>query len=230
MNLSRSRSGCGIGMHRRVRALGQGNVVDVGDEDAGPRSHKAIRHHQADPACPRGYGDSQALEPNRQLTLRKLASFIRCSPLRFYATMTLLRQCPRATLPAVQCLPRLVLRASSHMPVSVVTGATGGIGRWIALGLARAGHTVVLVGRDRTRGEGYTRLDQSTFSGRSARPHGGRPLFGSRNASGRHDDRRPLPADRRAREQCRHLQHAPGPSPTRASSASLPRTTSRPLF
>ena len=39
------------------------------------------------------------------------------------------------------------------MPVSVVTGATGGIGRWIALGLARAGHTVVLIGRDRERGE-----------------------------------------------------------------------------
>ena len=39
------------------------------------------------------------------------------------------------------------------MPVSVVTGATGGIGRWIALGLTQAGHTVVLVGRDRARGE-----------------------------------------------------------------------------
>jgi NAD(P)-dependent dehydrogenase (short-subunit alcohol dehydrogenase family) len=38
------------------------------------------------------------------------------------------------------------------MPVSVVTGATGGIGRQIALGLARAGHTVVAVGRDRQRG------------------------------------------------------------------------------
>ncbi len=39
------------------------------------------------------------------------------------------------------------------MAVSVVTGASGGIGRWIALGLARAGHHVVLVGRDRARGE-----------------------------------------------------------------------------
>lgn len=36
--------------------------------------------------------------------------------------------------------------------VSVVTGATGGIGRWIALGLARAGHHVVLVCRDAARG------------------------------------------------------------------------------
>ena len=34
-----------------------------------------------------------------------------------------------------------------------MTGATGGIGRWIALGLARAGFHVVLVGRDRARGE-----------------------------------------------------------------------------
>ncbi len=39
------------------------------------------------------------------------------------------------------------------MAVSVVTGATGGIGRWIALGLARAGHEVVLIARDRDRGE-----------------------------------------------------------------------------
>ena len=36
---------------------------------------------------------------------------------------------------------------------AVVTGATGGIGRWIALLLAQAGHPVVLVGRDRARGE-----------------------------------------------------------------------------
>ena len=38
------------------------------------------------------------------------------------------------------------------MPVSIVTGATGGIGRQIALGLARAGHMVLAVGRDRQRG------------------------------------------------------------------------------
>jgi NAD(P)-dependent dehydrogenase (short-subunit alcohol dehydrogenase family) len=37
--------------------------------------------------------------------------------------------------------------------VAVVTGATGGIGRWIALGLAQAGYHVVVVARDRTRGE-----------------------------------------------------------------------------
>jgi NAD(P)-dependent dehydrogenase (short-subunit alcohol dehydrogenase family) len=39
------------------------------------------------------------------------------------------------------------------MAISVVTGATSGIGRWIARGLAQAGHHVVLVGRDRTRAE-----------------------------------------------------------------------------
>jgi NAD(P)-dependent dehydrogenase (short-subunit alcohol dehydrogenase family) len=35
----------------------------------------------------------------------------------------------------------------------VVTGATGGIGKWVALGMAQAGYKVVLVGRDRARGE-----------------------------------------------------------------------------
>ena len=37
------------------------------------------------------------------------------------------------------------------MPISVGTGATDGIGLWIARGLAQAGHHVVLVGRDRAR-------------------------------------------------------------------------------
>ena len=38
------------------------------------------------------------------------------------------------------------------MPRSVITGATGGIGRWIALGLAQAGHDLDLVVRDQARG------------------------------------------------------------------------------
>jgi NAD(P)-dependent dehydrogenase (short-subunit alcohol dehydrogenase family) len=38
-------------------------------------------------------------------------------------------------------------------PIAVVTGATGGIGRWIALGLARAGHHVVLIGRDAAKAQ-----------------------------------------------------------------------------
>jgi NAD(P)-dependent dehydrogenase (short-subunit alcohol dehydrogenase family) len=41
--------------------------------------------------------------------------------------------------------------------VSVVTGATGGIGRWIALGLAQADHHVVLVCRDAEKG--HTLID-----------------------------------------------------------------------
>jgi NAD(P)-dependent dehydrogenase (short-subunit alcohol dehydrogenase family) len=41
--------------------------------------------------------------------------------------------------------------------IAVVTGATGGIGRWIALGLARAGYHVILIGRDRARGEAVQR-------------------------------------------------------------------------
>src|SRR5579864_4321232 len=43
-------------------------------------------------------------------------------------------------------------RKSGGRRVSVVTGGSGGIGRWIALGLARAGQHVVLVCRDRARG------------------------------------------------------------------------------
>ena len=38
-------------------------------------------------------------------------------------------------------------------PVAVITGASGGIGRWIALGLAQADHHVVMVVRNRARGE-----------------------------------------------------------------------------
>ena len=41
--------------------------------------------------------------------------------------------------------------------IAVVTGATSGIGQWIALGLARAGHHTVLVARDAGRGEATRR-------------------------------------------------------------------------
>jgi NAD(P)-dependent dehydrogenase (short-subunit alcohol dehydrogenase family) len=39
------------------------------------------------------------------------------------------------------------------MKTAIVTGATSGIGRWIAGGLAQAGYRVTLVGRDSARGE-----------------------------------------------------------------------------
>ncbi len=39
------------------------------------------------------------------------------------------------------------------MKTCVITGATGGIGRYIALGMAQAGYRVILVGRDAARGE-----------------------------------------------------------------------------
>lgn len=43
--------------------------------------------------------------------------------------------------------------AAAEQPVAAVTGATGGIGRWIARGLARAGFHVVIVARDPDRAE-----------------------------------------------------------------------------
>ena len=49
----------------------------------------------------------------------------------------------------------MMLQASvlgRDQPITVITGATGGIGRWIALGMARAGHHVALIGRNRARG------------------------------------------------------------------------------
>lgn len=51
---------------------------------------------------------------------------------------------------------------------AIVTGATGGIGRWIALGLAQAGHQVVLVGRDRSRGEAARAWVSEQAAGRAA--------------------------------------------------------------
>jgi NAD(P)-dependent dehydrogenase (short-subunit alcohol dehydrogenase family) len=49
------------------------------------------------------------------------------------------------------------------MAVSVVTGATGGIGRWIARGLAQTGHYVILVGRDPARAQSVQRWIADDF-------------------------------------------------------------------
>ena len=40
-----------------------------------------------------------------------------------------------------------------RLPIAVVTGATGGLGRHVALGLARAGRHVVLIARDQARAD-----------------------------------------------------------------------------
>lgn len=41
----------------------------------------------------------------------------------------------------------------ANQKIAVVTGATSGLGEWVALGLARAGLHTVIVARDRARGE-----------------------------------------------------------------------------
>jgi hypothetical protein len=50
----------------------------------------------------------------------------------------------------VRVLP-VIMAESRAQQVAVVTGASSGIGLHTALGLARAGMRVVLLGRDRTR-------------------------------------------------------------------------------
>ena len=42
---------------------------------------------------------------------------------------------------------------TSKRQIAVITGATGGIGRWIALGLVQAGFHLVIICRDRARGQ-----------------------------------------------------------------------------
>ncbi len=65
-----------------------------------------------------------------------------CHRIGRYADNVNQRQIPMTSRPTVDV----------ERPVAVVTGATGGIGRWIALGLARAGYHVILIGRSQSRG------------------------------------------------------------------------------
>ncbi len=53
---------------------------------------------------------------------------------------------------------------SEEARVALVTGASGGIGPWIALGLAQAGLHVVLAGRDRARTEAAPELELADLS------------------------------------------------------------------
>ena len=39
------------------------------------------------------------------------------------------------------------------MPLTAITGATSGLGRWIALGLAKAGHDLALISRSPATGK-----------------------------------------------------------------------------
>ncbi len=57
---------------------------------------------------------------------------------------------------------------ATHRRVAVVTGATGGIGRWIALGLARADHHVVLVCRNAERADAAVRWIAERAAGSTA--------------------------------------------------------------
>ncbi|WP_158743072.1 SDR family oxidoreductase [Acidisphaera sp. L21] len=49
--------------------------------------------------------------------------------------------------------------------IAVITGATAGLGRWVALGLARAGYHTVIVARDAARGEDTRRWIASQARG-----------------------------------------------------------------
>ena len=51
--------------------------------------------------------------------------------------------------------------------VAVITGATAGLGQWIALGLARAGYHTVMIARDAARGEATRRFIAERAEGAS---------------------------------------------------------------
>ena len=51
--------------------------------------------------------------------------------------------------------------------VAVITGATAGLGQWVALGLARAGYHTVLIARDAARGEATRRFIAERAKGAS---------------------------------------------------------------
>src|SRR4029453_2444218 len=65
------------------------------------------------------------------------------------------RKLPPEPGPRADRLDAVVVGSSARAgdrPIAIVTGATSGIGRWIALGMARARHHVIVIGRDRARG------------------------------------------------------------------------------
>ena len=102
----------------------------------------------------------------------------------------------------------MMLQASvlgREQPITVITGATGGIGRWIALGMARAGHHVALIGRDRARGMAAQAWINRNVPRASTELLIARPFVALRNASSWRADRCPPFEDLCADQQCRGL-------------------------
>ena len=101
---------------------------------------------------------------------------------------------------------RGVAPVSNGRPIAIVTGATRGIGRWIALGMARAGHHVVMIGRDRARGVATQTWIDHQVPRASTATSDSRSLAAIRNAECRQAYRRPLLAHFSVDQQRRGLR------------------------
>ena len=87
--------------------------------------------------------------------------------------------------------------------IAVVTGATSGLGEWVAFGLAQ-GRLSHRHHRPRCRPRrGYAALDRGARAGCADGVGAGRPVLAKPDAAGRRGDCRRSSADRRAGEQCR---------------------------
>jgi len=95
--------------------------------------------------------------------------------------------------PLTQIIPPSTATAGAARRVAVVTRCDRGIGRWIALGLARAGYALVLIARDKARAD----ATRSWIAGACAADAAGTA------------DRRSLVARRDARGGCNHCCATP---------------------
>ena len=96
----------------------------------------------------------------------------------------------------------------SEQQVAVVTGATGGIGRWIALGLARAGHHVVMIARDPARGNAAAAWIGLRVPGSSIEVKLADLEFAGCDAARRPGDSGKTSTRRAARQQCGYVHRA----------------------